>query len=324
MSAPRFILAAALALWGLLAEKAPSAVAETAFMPVTETVDLAPSENGAKIYAHARAAAWLAALRRASGFLLGRRELLIGDLSSEDRLALAAQLYTADVWSLAGPNQSLRLTVTLHPKPEAGLILARTLRNPEARLLRRRLLDEVSVALEAAAEAGTGERGTTEKLLDGLWLAQNAMELTAEGWYVEPQALSDMESAVSLAPQSAPAHLLLGEARLRSGLPQQCAQACDEALRLDSSLRRARYIRALAHWRLQQFALAEDDLNASLADATPGEERIQRLQARGAVRMLRGKYDGMCEDYMAACSLGDCDGLKTLREQGYCKAERAR
>ncbi|MDR3361338.1 MAG: translation initiation factor IF-2 [Desulfovibrio sp.] len=322
MGAPRFILAAVLALWGLLAEKAPSAAAETAFTPVTETVDLAPLENGAEIYAHARAAAWLAALRRASGFLLDRRELLIADISSEDRLALAAQLYTADVWSLAGPNQSLRLTVTLHPKPEAGLILARTLRNPEARLLRRRLLDEVSAALEA--EAGNGERGTTEKLLDGLWLAQNAMELTAEGWYVEPQALSDMERAVSLAPQSALAHLLLGETRLRSGLPQQCAQACDAALRLDSSLRRARYIRALAHWRLQQFALAEDDLNASLADAPPGEERIQRLQARGAVRMLRGKYDGMCEDYMAACSLGDCDGLKTLREQGCCKAEGAR
>jgi tetratricopeptide (TPR) repeat protein len=322
MSAPRLILATALALWGLLAENAPPAVAETAFTPVTETVDLTPQPDGAEIYAHARAAAWLAALRKASGLLLGQRELLIGDISSEDRLALAAQLYTADVWSLAGPNQSLRLTVTLHPKPETGLLLARTLRNPEARLLRRGLLDEVSAVLEAAGEAGG--RVSAEKLLDGLWLVQNAMELTAEGWYVEPQALSDMESAVGLAPQNALAHLLLGEARLRSDLPQQCAQACDEALRLDPSLRRARYIRALAHWRLQQFALAEDDLNASLADAPPGEERIQRLQARGAVRMLRGKYDGMCEDYMAACSLGDCDGLKTLREQGYCKAESAR
>ena len=110
--------------------------------------------------------------------------------------------------------------------------------------------------------------------------------------------------------------------QLRRGLPLQSVTSCDAALALAPGLNRARYIRALGHWRLQQLALAEDDLTSSLDArhglAPQGEDRARRLRARGAVRMQRRDLAGMCEDFGAACALGECEGLMLARSQGYC------
>lgn len=162
------------------------------------------------------------------------------------------------------------------------------------------------------------------KRLDGLWLAQAAPALTPGGWLTPPDALPILENAARLAPDSPTVRLLLAEAQLQNGLPQQCVESCNEALRLDPALGRARYIRGLAHWRLQQLALAEDDLSRALAapskPSAQGIERARLLRARGAVRLLRRNYQGMCEDFAAACALGDCEGLAVARAQNYCRA----
>ena len=85
-------------------------------------------------------------------------------------------------------------------------------------------------------------------------------------------------------------------------------------------------MRALAHWRLHQLALAETDLNAALQNTLipppHGQEQIRRLRARGAVRMLRGHYDAMCEDFTSACGLGDCEGLAEARQRGHCRPSK--
>ncbi|MFT4302103.1 MAG: hypothetical protein QM579_10145 [Desulfovibrio sp.] len=158
--------------------------------------------------------------------------------------------------------------------------------------------------------------------LQALLQAQDFLEPDADGWLVPDGFLPRLEHVSARLPQSPGAWLLLAEAQLRRGLPQQSIASCDAALVLDSGLNRARYIRALGHWRLQQLALAESDLTSSLDDrhgfAAQGEDRARRLRARGTVRMQRRDMAGMCEDFGAACALGECEGLILARAQQYC------
>lgn len=143
-----------------------------------------------------------------------------------------------------------------------------------------------------------------------------------DGWLVQAGDLPRLEQAALLVPDSPSVWLLLAEAQMRHDLPLQSVASCDAALDLDSGLSRARYIRALGHLRLQQMALAEADLTVSLARRygiePQGEDRARRLRARGAVRMQRQDTAGMCEDFSAACALGDCEGLALARAQGQC------
>lgn len=158
--------------------------------------------------------------------------------------------------------------------------------------------------------------------LEAAVAVQEALQASPEGWLARADALSALERAATLLPESGVVRLLLAEAQLQGGLPQRSADSCTEALRLSPSLGRARYVRALAHWRLQQLALAEDDLSASLdgrqGEAPQGMVRAVRLRARGAVRMLRRDAAGMCADFSEACALGDCEGLALARERQQC------
>ena len=253
-------------------------------------------------------------------------------------------------------DSPLHVALSLTSRPQAGTELILALRNPELLALRHTLISETRDTLEimdrhwpggtAALQPATPgvktpevERGFWQARdwqrmgarLNGLWLAQAALDLTPEGWLTGADALSTLERAAREAPRSPTVRLLLAEAQLQRNLPQQSIESCTEALRLAPGSNlisgRARYIRALAHWRLQQLALAEDDLNAALHTRTPsapqGAEQARRLRARGAVRMLRRNYPGMCADFSAACALGDCEGLAVARAQKYCRTRAA-
>ncbi|MBS6828827.1 MAG: translation initiation factor IF-2 [Desulfovibrio sp.] len=261
-------------------------------------------------------------------------------------------------------DSPLHVALSLTSRPQAGTELILALRNPELLALRHTLISETRDTLEimdrhwpggTAAVRGTVPAAKTPETaaspsertkrdfrqardwqrmgarLNGLWLAQAALDLTPEGWLTGADALSTLERAAREAPRSPTVRLLLAEAQLQRNLPQQSIESCTEALRLAPGSNlisgRARYIRALAHWRLQQLALAEDDLNAALHTRTPstpqGAEQARRLRARGAVRMLRRNYPGMCADFSAACALGDCEGLAVARAQKYCRTRAA-
>lgn len=168
---------------------------------------------------------------------------------------------------------------------------------------------------EDAAEAFTNKLEATSAALD-------AVEVSSEGWLTRADALASLQQAAQRQPHSAAIRALLAEAQLQAGLPQRCVDSCTEALGLMPGLTRARYIRALAHWRLQQLALAEDDLSVAL-EKTPGSplqtsDRSRLLRTRGAVRMLRDDVPGMCADLAEACGMGDCEGLAAAREQHFC------
>ena len=153
-------------------------------------------------------------------------------------------------------------------------------------------------------------------------MALNAMELSSEGWLARADSLAALQQAAQRLPRSAATLVLLAEAQLQAGLPQRSVDSCTQALGLLPDFTRARYIRALAHWRLQQLALAEDDLSAVLEATTEAfphiSDKVRLLRARGALRMLRSNEPGMCDDLAAACALGDCEGLAAARGQQMC------
>ena len=155
--------------------------------------------------------------------------------------------------------------------------------------------------------------------LEAFWLGVQALDVTASDWLTNAQELEHLEQAVSWQAADPCLLTLLAEARLLHDLPQLCVETATRALALDADLRRARYLRALAHWQLQQLGLAENDLSVILQ--TPASEPAALLpfyRARGAVRLLLGRFPGMCEDFTQACSLGDCDGLKHARSLMHC------
>lgn len=249
-----------------------------------------------------RATAWLTAVRKAADKLPQQRAISMGAVTPAERRALAAQLYTAGA---PPPNPEkpnpLHAVVTLQPRSQAERQIRVALRNAELLELRQRLMEETRATLKcmnrhwpgglpdapagpnsskAALPAWTdAEWIRMGKRLDGLWLAQAAPALTPGGWLTPPDALPILENAARLAPDSPTVRLLLAEAQLQNGLPQQCVESCNEALRLDPALGRARYIRGLAHWRLQQLALAEDDLSRALAaPSKPSAQGIERAR----------------------------------------------
>ncbi|MGE9984100.1 tetratricopeptide repeat protein [Desulfovibrio sp. SGI.169] len=378
MTAPRFGIAGLALLlcfwtppraWSEPVAEAPAsapAAPTLALKTITEveTRRVVPPVSRDTAWAHARATAWLKALRRAAAGLPQRREIRMGVFPAQ-RQALAAQLYRAAAPPPAAAtdnqagNARLHVPLSLTPRPSAGEELLRALRNPELLSLRHALISETGEALNIMGRHWPGgleedgavgpdnatpatpdappdkeetfwRAGEWERMgarLDGLWRAQAALDLSPEGWLTEAAALGALEQAAARAPRSATVRLLLAEAQLQRDLPQQSVESCTEALRLSPGLSRARYIRALAHWRLQQLALAEGDLDAALnvraGPAPQGAELARRLRARGAVRMLRRDYRGMCADFTEACGLGDCEGLAVARAQNYCRAGEA-
>ncbi|MDR2572964.1 MAG: tetratricopeptide repeat protein [Desulfovibrio sp.] len=310
------------------------AKADSTVFTAVERLVSGPRADAKSSYARARAAAWLNALDKAAESLPVRHNLLLFELDRNDRRALAAQIYAVAVQP-AEPRPTLpHAVVILQPRQSLSEDTILALHNPELSRFWRAIIEETGLALQTTPANETtangslggpvkGAAGLSDSqadTLEGLWQVKEVIGPTSGGMFVSAEALSLLEKAARLAPQSPAVRLALAEAQLQRNLPEQCAQSCDEALNLKPDLYRARYIRALALMRLGRLALAEDDLNALMTTGLPatGKETAGRLRTRGAVRFLRGNYGGMCEDFAGACALGDCEGLAEARDKGHC------
>ncbi|MBO4368571.1 MAG: hypothetical protein J5803_00500 [Desulfovibrio sp.] len=160
-------------------------------------------------------------------------------------------------------------------------------------------------------------------VLKALRMTYMSFEREKGEWLTRENALHDLEEANQLRQRDPYILSLLAEARLLNNLPQQSAESATQALSIDDSIQRARYIRALANWQVQQLGLAENDLSVLLEQIKTDDsaEQLSYLRARGAVRMLLGRIEGMCHDFTKACALGDCDGLIHVRKQDYCLSQ---
>ena len=324
------------------------AVAASALSDVTELVRrpfplIVPLE-----YRWARAAAWLCALETARSGLPAGARIGLAASGLDDRaglLALCARLHTLDHLT---PEDSPELVVAVRlvPAPDASAAMVSAVREADLLAARRALIldlerEMLAVRRHWPASLAEARRRAVEleaaaARLEALWQALAAARAAPGGWFCAPEALPALERAAMGARENAAVWLLLAEAQMQRDLPQAAVDAPGVAVRLlalDGTAEpgvarlagRARYVRALGHWRLGQPALAESDLDASLRatsseTAPQGEELARRLRARGAVRMLRRDVDGMCADFLAACGLGDCEGLAVARRRGYCRS----
>ena len=328
-----------------------SARAENAFEPVALRVvvpQAAQGEDREVLYWRAVGQGWLRALGLVAPRLLGVGELEAGPFPAQFRLALAAAASDVSRGALrvceppsepgvpldAGGTPAMcvlrpgAVTISVRALPDARERIARLLADSEQAAVWQRLLTEMEQAVQTLGTDGadSDQRRAAACVVQALLGdVRQLLPEAAEGWLAGAQSMPLLEELAERVPESALVRLLLAEARLRAGLPQQCMEAASAALRRAPDMTRARYVRALAHWRLQQLALAEEDLDAALR-ATPApvgsaaHDALRRgiLRARGALRMLRGNTDGMCEDLTAACALGDCEGLAAVRGRGQC------
>ncbi|MCR5563502.1 MAG: hypothetical protein K6F46_09100 [Desulfovibrio sp.] len=163
--------------------------------------------------------------------------------------------------------------------------------------------------------------------LKALRVTRAALSPSEDGWLAMADNMETLEKAARDYPENALILTLLGEMYLRRDLPQLSIETSSSALEKKPDMPRARYVRALAHWRLQQPALAEVDLSAALGTVQGHEEdksmEILLLRSRGAIRMLHDDEEGMCGDFHRACVLGDCEGLSQTRAEGRCLPENA-
>lgn len=328
-----------------------SARAESAFEPVALRVVVPQAAQGEEreiLYWRAVGQGWLRALALVAPRLPGVGEIEAAPFPAQFRLALAAAASDVSRGALrvceppsepavpldtAGtPSMCVlrpgAITITVRALPDARDRISRLLADNEQAAVWQRLLTEMEQAVRilgtdgADAEHRRAAACAVQALLGDV---RQLLPEAADGWLAGAQSMPLLEELAERVPESALVRLLLAEARLRAGLPQQCMEAASAALRRAPDMTRARYVRALAHWRLQQLALAEEDLDAALR-ATPAPvgsaahdaRRRGILRARGALRMLRGNTEGMCEDLTAACALGDCEGLAAVRGRGQC------
>lgn len=304
-------------------------------------------------YQWARGAAWLNALKSActglgQGAHLGLAASGLNDVGGS--LAICARLHSIDHLSSWDSPEPL-VVVRLEPRADAASALPDILRQADRLAVLRELLADFEKNLLliqrgwpaslAEARKKAAELEAASSRLEGLWQALENVRAQEGGWLCTPEMLGDLEKAVKAAPENAALWLLLAEARLQRGLPQASVDSANEALKLlppgnkstavqGRIARRALYLRGLGHWRLGLPALAEADLDASLdtsldalhPESSPqGQELAERLRARGAVRLLRRNMEGMCADFVAACALGDCEGLAAARAKGQCRPD---
>lgn len=260
---------------------------------------------------------WLMGLQTGAEHLTRQRAVARYFMSPESRLPLAAMLYGVD---MPGKAVDGRSELILVPRP-LGPVLETALRPGPLYGAWRTLLAELETALAAApAPDSPEEEAQVVRLRALLGPARQALAGADENWLASPELALKLEHAAIAVKDSPLLWLLLAEAVLQRDQPQRGVGACGRALELRPELARARYIRALGYWRLHQLALAENDLSIIL-HGTPQPHMTPWLRARGAIRMLRGNTDGMCEDFRAACLEGDCDGLEMARQQDLCRAD---
>ena len=292
-------------------------------------------------YSWCRAAAWLEALYAAQKLLPPSALARLKGLSLDDPLGRMALCALACPVYMTTPESSSSTEIRVYLKSASEESFRRALDSPEALALEAYLISDVARRVnylarkwpQSLAEARE-QRGSLERQfasLDALW------ETVAAAPGERARGLSDTELAreAELLGDSAPYWLWLAEARERAGLPQGALDAADLALKhgaADSSrsawlAAQIYYARALAHWRLSQPALAEDDLETAgrllAAEGARGELAARIYLKLGDFCAARGDAGGMCRAYENACASGECRKLAAARREGKCGGESA-
>ena len=182
--------------------------------------------------------------------------------------------------------------------------------------------DAALAADRAGALPETGERARAAvRSLRALRLYADALA-SFSGIWNDPSASRDVFlEALDIAPQTPLILNALGDATLQLGRSQEAVELQTRALVLNPSFARAYHSRGLANLALNLPFVAERDLTQAVSLAPA---RAAYVRDRGVARLLRENIPGMCEDFYAACVLGDCVKLHWAVEHKRCSPQALR
>lgn len=331
-----FFLALCLMVWPVGIEavnSAPESVAGICLRPQ-------PFPNQ-EAYLFCRANAWLDALQKALPFLpaSAERHLWEMDLNSEaGRLALAGLLFPVEASTPdISASPEVRVFLAINQEYDLAPIWA----NPERLLMEIALIDEMRFTLdEMRANFQSGENSTSDtpefsRALDALW--RLAVPVEDDVMPTLSISSSAMKNAAAISSQPPMVLLAKAQAALDAEMPQDAQAlaakafiACEKRLVTTDANDKAwtmllawsSYLRGLAHWRLNQDALARGDLDKAAKLAREVGVQLPLLAsitlASAELSRHRGFTPQMCKELEEACALGSCAELAAARRQGLC------
>lgn len=292
-------------------------------------------------YSFCRASAWINALINARAFIppsvLSQLKALRLDspLGKLALCALACPLY------LVAPESSADSEIRVYLDPPAPEAFQKAAANPEKLALEMFLISDLTKLVNylsrhwprSLADAREKREILDQKFasLDALW------SLLHPDPGERLRGLSDAElvDVAELLKESAPLWLWVAESREKADMPQGALAAADKALQFGSAnapradwLRaRVYFVRALAHWKMAQPALAETDLETAadlIANADPRAPLLAKIYLKlGEFYSLRRNLAAMCVAYERACAAGECGRLAAARRDGSCAGDGA-
>lgn len=302
-------------------------------------------------YSFCRAAAWLDALKNAEKSLPEDADIRLRQMGLDilyGRLGLCAYIFPVEIVTSENSssdevrvflrydeNYATRLDNILE---DTQFLILEALYVTETRDLVRQMRESWPHNLaEARENIASLENGAEE--LDAFWQLRVFMEAKKDDVALVHSAMLNLESIAAICKHSVLARLLLAEFRLDSHLTQGALAAAEDALVLcrNAELDRGAkpllgmwrlveanilYIRAIAHMRLHQTALAAMDLemaeNILLETVQGGGLLVKVLLAHAELERTLQNTTGMCDYLRRACAAGSCGSLAHARRTGQC------
>lgn len=253
--------------------------------------------------------------------------------SGEERmLVLASIVFPLVFHDQENESKNGEVTVTarilLSPQNPAQVV-RRTLNQPDNLELRLLALRQIKSTLAEAKEIFARNLANPQssenpflaridflsKRLNALDAFLNALRKFDSTWIFPNEAATLMDRLCRLDTHNSLLWTEYGEALLLLERPYEALDALQTACRLQEVPARAVYLRGIAHLRLHLPSNAVNDFSEAL---TLHPEKAAWWRARGAALLLADEHEAMCSDFYHACSLGDCEGLESVRKRGFC------
>lgn len=128
-------------------------------------------------------------------------------------------------------------------------------------------------------------------------------------------AISYLNKAIAIEPDYADAYLRRGMAKSDITSWDSAFDDLTKAIRLNPTPSNYAY-RGLISMRMGNALGAKKDFDRSLS---LDSKQHRAWNYRAALSLLKEDYEAACKDFAKGCSNGDCTGMTSAKEHGYCK-----
>lgn len=286
-------------------------------------------------YPYCRAVAWIDALSKAEKNLGRYARARLGDMGMDDSLGRLALCAMACPIEAVTPELTASGSIQVFLRVPDPVAIKFALDHPERLALQMCLIYDMEKKINLLsmnwprsldeARARMADLTAWSESLDALWEGGESLD-------DKPMNVKKRHELAKQGRDSGALWLLAAIALERANLAQAAIQAADEGLKAcdhpGSPIREAllaarlHFVRAIAHWRLDQPALAEVDLTAAqrLHEKSGLDTSLlpEALEASGEFYRARGNTTAMCENFTRACAMGQCHSLARARSRGEC------